>query len=401
MASIHEIGGPLSGIRVLDLTQAIAGPYATLILRDLGAEIIKIEIPGAGDAARYVPPYQQDLSAYFLNVNRGKRSITLNLKTEAGKRIFFKLAEKVDILVENFRPGTMAKLGLSYDNLAQTNPGLIYACLSGFGQTGPYSNRPAYDLAAQAMGGTMSVTGEENGEPVKVGAFIGDLAAALYLNIGILACLRERHLSGKGQLIDVAMLDSQIALCLNPISEFLATGNVPRPIGTRSLQATPFQVFRTKDSHLAIMVMDEKQWSDLCRIADREDLIEDPRFVTMQARNQNYQSFYPVFSNIMASRTTAEWQHVLKGTEIISCPVYSIDQVVEDPQVGAREMITEVVDKKRGALKVVGNPVKLSRSREPIHQSIPELGENTQQVLTDFLGLTHLQISRLKEKGII
>ena len=401
MASIHEIGGPLSGIRVLDLTQAIAGPYATLILRDLGAEIIKIEIPGAGDAARYVPPYQQDLSAYFLNVNRGKRSITLNLKPEAGKRIFFKLVEKVDILVENFRPGTMAKLGLSYDNLAQTNPGLIYACLSGFGQTGPYSNRPAYDLAAQAMGGTMSVTGEENGEPVKVGAFIGDLAAALYLNIGILACLRERHLSGKGQLIDVAMLDSQVALCLNPISEYLATGNVPRPIGTRSLQATPFQVFRTKDSHLAIMVMDEKQWSDLCRIADREDLIEDPRFVTMQARNQNYRYFYPVFSNIMSARTTAEWQQALKRTEIISCPVYAIDQVVEDPQVKAREMITEVVDEKRGPLKVVGNPIKLSRSREPIHLSIPELGENTQQVLSDLLGLTHLQISRLKEKGVI
>jgi CoA:oxalate CoA-transferase len=307
----------------------------------------------------------------------------------------------VDILVENFRPGTMAKLGLSYDTLAQYNSGLIYACLSGFGQTGPYSNRPAYDLAAQAMGGTMSVTGEENGEPVKVGAFIGDLTAALYLNIGILACLREKNYSGKGQLIDVAMLDSQVAMCLNPISEYLATGSVPKPIGTRSLQATPFQVFRTKDSHLAIMVMDEKQWSDLCRIANREDLIEDPRFVTMQARNFNYQVFYPIFSKIMTSRTTAEWQKALKGTDIISSPVYAIDQVVEDPQVKAREMIAEVVDEKRGALKVVGNPVKLSRSKEPIYQSIPELGENTQQVLSDLLGLTDQQISRLKVKGII
>ena len=247
----------------------------------------------------------------------------------------------------------------------------------------------------------MSVTGEENGEPVKVGAFIGDLAAALYLNIGILACLREKEYSGKGQLIDVAMLDSQVALCLNPISEYLATGDVPKPIGTRSLQATPFQVFRTKDSRIAIMVMDEKQWTDLCRISNREDLTNDPRFVTMQARNQNYQAFLPVFSEIMACRTTAEWQKALKETDIISSPVYTVDQVVEDPQVRAREMIAVVEDETRGPLKVVGNPVKLSRSKEPINRSIPELGEHTEQILSDLLGLTYQQIKRLKEKDII
>ena len=401
MAHFENFERPLKGLRVLDLTQAIAGPYATLILQDLGAEIIKIEIPGAGDAARYVPPYQQNVSAYFLNINRGKRSMTLNLKTEEGKRIFLKLVKKVDILVENFRPGTMSRLGLSYDILTKYNSGLIYGCLSGFGQTGPYAERPAFDLAAQAMGGTMSVTGEEHGEPVKVGAFIGDLAAALYLNIGILACLKEKEKSGKGQLIDVAMLDSQIALCLNPISEYLATGTVPKPIGTRSLQATPFQVFRTKDSRIAIMVMDEKQWADLCRIAKREDLTEDKRFVTMQARNQNYRSFFPIFSEIMASRTTAEWQNALQGTDIISSPVYTIDQVVADPQVKAREMIAEVEDKKRGPLKVVGNPIKLSRSKTPINLSIPELGEHTEQILSDILNLTNNQIRRLKEKGAI
>jgi CoA:oxalate CoA-transferase len=269
------------------------------------------------------------------------------------------------------------------------------------GQTGPYSSRPAFDLAAQAMGGTMSVTGEEDGEPVKVGAFIGDLAAALYLNIGILACLRERDNSGKGQMIDVAMLDSQVALCLNPISEYLATGEIPKPIGTRSLQATPFQVFRTKDSRIAIMVMDEKQWSDLCRIANREDLTEDPRFLTMQTRNQNYKSFFPIFSKIMASRTTSEWQKALKETDIISCPVHTVDQVVADPQVKAREMIAEIEDAKRGPLKVVGNPVKLSRNQEPVNRSIPELGEHTEQILSDLLGMSYQQLKRLKEKGII
>jgi CoA:oxalate CoA-transferase len=375
--------------------------YATLLLRDLGADVIKIEIPGSGDAARYVPPYQGDVSAYFVNINRGKQSVTLNLKTEEGKSIFIRLAKKADILVENFRPGTMSKMGLGYEIMARHNPRLIYGCLSGFGQTGPYSKRPAFDLVAQAMGGTMSVTGEENGEPVKVGAFIGDLAAALYLIIGILACLRERGVSGKGQMIDVAMLDSQVALCHNPISEYLATGQIPKPCGTRALQATPFQVFRTKDSRIAILVMDEKQWADLCRIANRGDLIEDPRFVNMQARNQNYQAFLPIFSEIMASRTTAEWEDSLKGTDIISCPVYSIDQVVSDPQVNAREMIFEVKDERRGTLKVVGNPVKLSRSKEPIDRSMPELGEHTNQVLLDLLGLTLRQVERLKEKGII
>ena len=196
MDPIKKPYGPLRGILVLDLTQAIAGPYATLLLRDLGADVIKIEIPGSGDAARYVPPYQGDVSAYFLNINRGKQSMTLNLKTEEGKRIFVRLAKKADILVENFRPGTMAKMGLDYEILSRQNPRLIYGSLSGFGQTGPYSRRPAFDLVAQAMGGTMSVTGQENGEPVKVGAFIGDLAAALYLIIGILACLRERENNG-------------------------------------------------------------------------------------------------------------------------------------------------------------------------------------------------------------
>jgi len=401
MASNKNLSGPLKGILVLDLTQAIAGPYATLLLRDLGADVIKIEIPGSGDAARYVPPYQKDVSAYFLNINRGKQSVTLNLKSEEGKRIFLKLAMKADILVENFRPGAMSKLGLGYESLAQHNPRLIYGCLSGFGQTGPYSARPAFDLVAQAMGGMMSVTGEENGEPVKTGAFIGDLVAALYLIIGILASLREREASGKGQMIDVAMLDSQVALCLNPISEYLATGGVPGPIGTRSLQATPFQVFRTKDSRIAILVMDEEQWADLCRISNREDLIEDPRFVNMQVRNQNYQAFFPIFSEIMTARTNAEWEEALKDTDIISCPVYSIDQVVEDPQVKAREMIAEVKDEKRGSLKVVGNPIKLSRSKERINHSIPELGEHTIQILSKLLGLSTKQLKRLKQKGVI
>ena len=221
--------GPLKGILVLDLSWAIAGPYATLLLRDLGATVIKIEIPGSGDAARYVPPYQGEIPAYFLNINRGKQSLTLNLKTEDGKDIFLSLVKRADILVENFRPGIMAKMGLGHEILRKENSRLIYGCLSGFGQTGPYSDRPAFDLVAQAMGGTMSVTGEENGEPVKVGAFIGDLSASLYLVIGVLAALRERGRSGKGQMVDIAMLDAQVAICLNPISEYLATGEIPKP----------------------------------------------------------------------------------------------------------------------------------------------------------------------------
>jgi CoA:oxalate CoA-transferase len=398
------MGGPLQGMRVLDLTWAVAGPYATLILRDLGAEVIKIEIPGAGDVTRYVPPYQGEVAAYFLNENRGKKAITLNLKAEEGRKIFLRLIELADVLVESFRPGSMDKLGLGYRDLAHQNPRLIYGAVSGFGQTGPYSDRPAYDLVAQAMGGTMSVTGEENGEPVKVGAFIGDLAASLYLVIGVLAALKERERSGMGQMVDVAMLDCQIALCRNPISEYLATGEVPRPLGSRALQVTPFQVFKTKDSCLAILTTNEKHWEQLCRVAKREDLLQDPRFMNMQARNQNYQAFLPVFSEIMASRNTAEWEGDLKGTDVICCPVYSIDQVVEDPQVKAREMIVEVPKEKtegKGSFRVVGNPIKLSRSKEPMSGFLPELGENSEEILSELLGLTPSEMERMKGEGIL
>lgn len=399
------MAGPLKGMVVLDLTWAIAGPYATLLLRDMGAEVIKIEIPGAGDVTRYVPPYyREEASAYFVNNNRGKEAITLNLKAEKGKEIFLRLVERADILIESFRPGTMAKLGLSYSELSRRNPLLIYGAISGFGQTGPYSDRPAYDIVAQAMGGTMSVTGEEGGGPVKVGAFIGDLAASLYLVIGILAALKEREESGQGQMVDISMLDCQVALCNNPISEYLATGEAPRPLGTRALQATPFQVFKTKDSRLAILVTDERQWEELCRVIQREELLQDPRFMNMAARNQNVQALLPILSEIMASRSNAEWERALKDTHIIFCPVYSIDQVVQDPQVKAREMIAEVRDEKRGekgSFQVVGNPIKLSRSQEPLSGSIPELGEHTDQVLSRFLGLSHEELEELKGEGII
>ena len=395
------MAGPLKGIRVLDLTWSIAGPYAGLLLADLGAEVIKVEIPGAGDVTRFVQPFQGEVPAYFLNTNRGKEAITLNLKAEEGRKVFLGLIEKADVLIESFRPGTMAKLGLDYATLAGQNPRLIYGAISGFGQTGPYAGRPAYDIVAQAMGGTMSVTGEEGGKPVKVGAFIGDLAASLYLVIGILASLKERDQSGQGQMVDVSMLDCQVALCLNPIAEYLATGKVPVPRGTRAIQATPFQVFETKDSRLAILVLEEIQWEALCRVAQREDLLSDPRFMNMQARNQNYQAFYPIFSEVMASRTNAEWEEALKATNIIFCPVYSIDQVVRDPQVKAREMITEVQDERKGSFQVVGNPIKLSRSQEPLSGSLPELGEHTHQILSRLLGLSDPELERLKAEGII
>ncbi|MDH7500350.1 MAG: CoA transferase [candidate division NC10 bacterium] len=399
------MAGPLKGMVVLDLSWAIAGPYATLLLRDLGAEVIKIEIPGAGDVTRYVPPYYQgEASAYFVNTNRGKEAITLNLKSEKGKEIFLQLVERADLLIESFRPGTMARLGLSYAELSRRNPLLIYGAISGFGQTGPYSDRAAYDLVAQAMGGTMSVTGEEGGGPVKVGAFIGDLAASLYLVIGILAALKEREKSGQGQLVDISMLDCQVALCNNPISEYLATGEVPKPLGTRALQATPFQVFKTKDSRLALLVTDERQWEEFCRLIQREDLLQDPRFMNMAARNRNVQALLPTLSEIMASRSNAQWEKALRGTHIICCPVYSIDQVVQDSQVKAREMIVEVRDEKKGkkrSFPVVGNPIKLSRSQEPLPGSIPELGEHTNEVLSRFLGLSQGELEKLREEGII
>ncbi len=397
------MAGTLEGIRILDLTWVLSGPFATMVLSDLGAEVIKVERPQTGDIVRGNGPFINGLSSYFLSLNRGKKSVTLNLATEPGKDIFLRLVEQADIVVQNFTPGTMEKLGLGYETLKQRNPKIIYAACSGFGQTGPYTTKPAFDIIVQAMGGIMSVTGEPGGPPIKPGASIGDIAAGLFLCIAILACLQERNVSGQGQMIDISMLDCQIAIQENAFIRYFATGEVPQALGTRHPVFTPFQVFQTKDSYIAVAMVGgaSAHWPLYCAVIGRPELIDDERFLTGWLRTQNYQLLEPILTETMKARTTHEWLEELEQVGVPCGPVNTIDKVAADPQTQAREMIVELHHPKAGNLKVVNTPVKLSRTPARLERASPDLGEHTKETLMELLGMTEPDLTDLENRGVI
>lgn len=390
----------LEGLRVLDLTRVLAGPYTTMILADLGAEVIKLEMPGSGDDSRAFPPHVNGESAYFMSLNRNKRSMTLNLKSETGKEIFLEMIKKVDIIVENFRPGTMERLGLGYEILKQENPKLIYAAASGFGHSGPYSKRPAYDAIVQAMGGIMSITGQPGGPPTRVGTSIGDITAGLFAAIGILASLVHRENTGIGQKVDVAMLDSQVAILENAIARYTANGEVPEPIGNRHPAITPFEPFATKDGQLMIAIGNNTLWSKFCGVIKRKELLDDPRFITNAQRTANHAELKPLLTTIFLEKSTAEWRQLFDQSGIPNGPINSVDQVVIDPQVVAREMIVEVDHPKAGKTSLPGIPIKLSETPGSIRQPAPLLGEHTVEILRDVFGYSLDQIQAMDEQGI-
>ena len=390
----------LSGIRVLDMTRVLVGPYTTMILADLGADVIKLEMPGIGDDARHYPPHINGESAYFMSLNRNKRSMTLNLKEEEGKRVFLDLVREVDVLVENFRPGTMDRLSLGYDTLKTANPGLIYAAASGFGHTGPYSRRPAYDGVVQAMGGIMSITGALGGEPTRVGTSIGDIAAGLFTAIGILAAVIHREKSGEGQFVDVAMLDCQVALLENAVARYTADGEVPKPIGNRHPAITPFEPFDTSDGQLMVAVGNDALWLKFCYAIGRPDLAADPRFLTNPKRTENYNVLRPLIAEAMSVHSTADWASILIEAGIPNGPINSVDQVVADPQVQAREMIVEVNHPLAGRTTLPGIPIKMDVTPGTIREPSPLLGEHTLEILTGLLGYEEDEITRLSEEGI-
>jgi CoA:oxalate CoA-transferase len=394
------MAGPLKGIRVIDLSWVLSGPFATMVLADLGADVIKVERPGTGDLARRNGPFIDSLSSYFMSINRGKRSITLDLSKPRGKEILLALVERADILVENFVPGTMKRLGLDYEVLKEHNPRLIYASISGFGQTGPYAQRPALDVIVQGMAGTLSITGEPDGPPVRVGTSIGDITASLFAVIGILAALQERQVSGRGQALDISMLDSQVAILENAIARYFATGQVPRRLGTRHPVTTPFQAFRTRDGYIVVAVMDD-QWPLFCKAIGRVDLLEDERFKSGYSRTQHYHLLEPIFNEAMLKKTSQEWLEELSALGIPCGPVNSIDRVVEDPQVVHRGMIKEVPHKRLGRVKVVNSPIKLSRTPPEVERPAPDLGEHTEEVLKELLGMGDEELSALRAEGII
>jgi CoA:oxalate CoA-transferase len=394
------MAGPLEGVKVLDLTQALFGPYCTMLLRDMGAEVIKVERPQGGDMTRGNGPFVRGLSTYYLSINRGKKSMTLNMDTEEGKALLLKLVTKVDILVENFKPGVMKKLGLSYDVLKKHNPRLIYVAGSGFGQYGPYAPKPAFDVIVQAMGGILSYTGEGPGRPpVRPGASYGDIAAALFLCIATLAALHERTVSGEGQFVDVGMLDSQVTVQENAFVRYLNTGVIPQPLGTRHPVVSPFAAFPTKDGYIAIAPRGgaNDQWPLFSSAIGRIDLMDDERFQTGWSRTQNYAVLEPIINEAMKTKTTAEWMKEFEQLGIPCGPVNRVDQVVNDPQIKAREMIQEIDDPKFGKFKVVNTPFKFSRTPSKPQGYAPDLGEHTDQVLQSLLGMTKEEIEKLRK----
>lgn len=393
--------GPLENLKVLDLTRVLAGPYCTMLLGDLGADIIKIEMPKIGDDSRHFGPYQNEESAYFMSLNRNKKSMTLNLKSEEGRALLCDLVKKVDVIIENFRPGTMEKLGLGYDHLKTINPQIIYAASSGFGHTGPYSKRPAYDGVVQAMGGIMSITGEKDGEPTRVGPSIGDISAGLFTAIGVLAALNHRNLHGVGQKVDVAMLDCQVAMLENAIARYVVTKEIPRPAGNRHTSIVPFEPFETANSKLVVAVGNDQIWKRFCEVAGLKGLDQDPSYATNLMRNQNYDTLRPIIAKAMLERTTEEWQSLLDASGVPNGPINYVDKVIENEQVLAREMIVEVTHPKAGTLKMPGVAIKLSETPGAIVSPAPMLGEHTEELLKQYFDYTEEQIKALYDKGIL
>ncbi len=379
------------------MTRVLAGPYATMILSDLGADVIKIERPEGGDMARGNGPFINGESSYFLSLNRGKRSVVLDLKTKRGVDTFLNLTEECDALVENFVPGVMDRLGLGYEVVKEHNPRIIYASVSGFGQTGPYKRRPALDVIVQGMGGIMSITGEPDGPPIRPGASIGDIIAGLFTAIGILSALQEREKSGLGQRLDVAMMDCQVALLENAFARYFATGDVPKPLGTRHPVTTPFQAFETKDGHITVAFVGgaKDQWPLFCAAIDRVDLIDDERFLTSWSRTQHYDELIPILTQSMKKKTSDEWLSELTEAGIPCGPINNVEQVAKDPQVNARDMIVELPHPKAGSVKVVNTPIKLSRTAAGAERPAPALGEHTRVVLKEMLGLKDEEIDEV------
>lgn len=395
------MAGPLTGIKVLDLTRVLAGPYATMLLADLGAEVIKIEQPETGDEARNFGPFKNGFSLYFMSVNRGKRSVTLDLKTERGHAIFMDLLKRSDVLVENFRPGTMQKLGLDYETLRPLQPSLIYAACSGFGQTGPYATQGAYDMIIQGMGGIISITGEPEGPPVRVGTSISDITAALFTAIGILSALHHRTETGRGQFVDVAMLDSLVAVLENAVVRYFATGEAPKPLGARHPAITPFEAFASADGHVIIALGNDTLWAKFCEYVGHPDLISDPRFQTNADRTENHGALFPILSRILSQRTTDDWIDALSGIGVPCGPINAMDKVVSHPQVAAREMIKQVAHRITGEVAVPGVPIKLSETPGTVEAPAPSLGEHTDEVLQELLGMDAAAVEALRRDGII
>ena len=397
------MNGALSDVKVLDLTRVLAGPYCTMMLADMGAEVIKLEVPGRGDDSRGFPPIVNGESGYFMNMNRNKKGITLNLKSEEGKEIFREMIKHVDIVVENFRPGTMEKLGLGYEDLKKINPALIYGACSGFGHTGPYSKRPGYDIVGQAMSGLMSVTGWPDGAPTRAGGPMSDTMGGLSLTIGILGALHYQRMTGIGQKVDIALVDSLVA-SLTIISQiYLIGGRLPQRTGNRYESTYPYDTFPTKDGeNIVIGVANDKFWGLLCKLMGRDELITDERYDKNVKRVKAHEELRPLVAEWTLTKDSAELLEMLDEAGIPSSPVYNFKQVSEDPQIaGAREMFVEAEYPKAGKIKITNSHIKLSETKTGFRKPSPTLGQDNEEVYSSMLGYSNERIAELKDAGVI
>ncbi|HEY7677351.1 MAG TPA: CoA transferase [Candidatus Methylomirabilis sp.] len=394
---------PLEGVRVLDLTRVLAGPFCTMMLGDLGADVIKVERPGAGDDVRaWGPPFAPGgESAYFLCVNRNKRSITVDLKSPRGRDLVRDLARRADVLVENFKTGTMDEMGLPYEVLRHANAGLIYCSITGFGTTGPYRDLPGYDLIAQAMGGIMSITGDVDGMPMKVGVPIVDLTTGMFAAVAILAALRVKEQTGRGQRIDMSLLDSQIAWLGNVASNYLIGGTPARRLGNAHPNITPYEVFPTRDGHVALAVGNDGQWRRFCQVAEAPHLADHADFKTNADRVRNREKLVPVMGDLMRRRTSQEWMDLLRKDEIPCGPIQTVDRALHDPQVLARGMVLETQHPTAGPIKLVGSPLKLAETPPEVRLPPPTLGQHTEEVLREVLGLAPQAVAELRAQKVL
>ncbi|MSP49665.1 MAG: CoA transferase [Alphaproteobacteria bacterium] len=378
------VQGPLSGVTVIDLSRILAGPYCTLLMAELGARVIKVETPSKGDDARQYGPFVKGRSAYFMSVNRGKESIVLDLKKPEDRAVFDKLLAEADVLVENFRPGTMEKLGYGWDKLSERFPKLIYAAASGFGHTGPDAERPAYDMVVQGIGGIMSVTGHPGGPPTRIGMSIGDIGAGLYAAIGVNAALYARSQSGRGSKVDISMFDCQLALLENAAMRFFVSGKPPGPLGARHPSITPFEAFDTQDNPIIIAAGNDSLFVKLAQALGRPEMAKDPRYLTNDLRNRNVDTLKAEIEAILKTRPVAHWMEALDAAGIPAGPINNIAEALDHRQAKARNMVVEMKDPVAGPLRFVGNPVKISGYPDPTTRApAPDLDGNRQAILAE------------------
>lgn len=402
--------GALSGITVLDLTRVLAGPYCTQMLGDLGADVIKIERPGAGDdTRRFAPPFMagpdgedSTESAYFMSANRNKRSVEVDLTSETGQALIRELASKADVIVENFKTGNLAKYGLGYDDLKDANPKLVYCSITGFGQTGPYAARPGYDFLIQGMGGIMSLTGEAEGEPQKVGVPIADIMSGMFAGVAINAALRHAAVTGQGQYIDIGMLDTQVAWLVNQGMNFLHSGQAER-LGNAHPNIVPYQVFETADDHIVVAVGNDNQFRTFAGIIGEPELADQPLFATNDSRVRNRDEVVGHLQTIMKTQSSAHWLTELEANKIGCGPINTLDEVFEDPHVKAREMVVNVPHPLAGpdGAQLIASPLKLSETPVTYRHHPPLLGQHTDEVLRDVLGYDDDRIAKLRDAGAI